>query len=594
LRLKKGSCKLVFYNLSYDIVYLRDILAKPELDKNGDIRNPFLQVGTRVITAKLKNGIKCLDLFNHTCEGSLEDWSKYCKFEGKFDVKKHDLSDLRLRVMTDAELTFHLGEFLEDFYYNECGIPLQLTVGASALKIFTTKYFNDYWKRDNDDLSEFERRAYYGGRTEIFKRGDIHTYSYDINSTYVSIMRDCLIPDVTTVRFRNYAYEYLDDLGEKLDKNLAIIECIVRSPDDLLIGCLPVRVNGKLTFPLGSFRGVWCSVELTEAIKRGYKVIQIFRYVFYKHSKKYFHDFALDIWAKRIKYRELGNQGMDKMIKRIGNSLYGKFGERHQLELNCKLSDVSFLLPEGCEIYEYLGEQWVRLSGEKVPSEHEFPCIPAFITAYARVKLLSGMMSNEDDLIYSDTDCIKLTHPAKDIDIGDGLGQWKFEGENMTVFYRCKFYGDKHKGVPKRAEIVEKTSEYIRYKFTQPTREHEAMRRNLVPNVWTEQLKTLLFNDDKRIWSQNESIPNSLYYDGENRILTNIKTEYNIKSMTTKTKFKATGSVQERENNREKMREIASYKMRKPQGSRIEETTEFKHGVVDYDRQAAEAAEAEY
>jgi hypothetical protein len=396
LSLKRGCCKLVFYNLSYDIVYLRDILAKPELDKKGNIRNSFLQVGTRVITAKLKNGLKCLDLFNHTCEGSLEDWSKYCKFEEKFGVKKQDLTDLHRRVMTDAELTYHLGEFIEDFYFNECGIPLQLTVGASALKIFVTKYFTDYWTRDDEPLSEFEREAYYGGRTEIFKRGDQHAFSYDINSTYLSIMRDCALPDITTVRFRNYGDEWIKDLGEDLSKHQAIISCIVRAPDDLIVGCLPVRVNGKLTFPLGQFRGVWCSVELAEAIRRGYKIQQIFKYVFYKRSKKYFHDFALSIWEKRIKYREMGNNGMDKMIKRVGNSLYGKFGERHTQELNCKLSDIDFKLPEGCEIYEYLGEQWVRLSGERTPSEHEFPCIPAFITAYARIKIFQGMIPNQE------------------------------------------------------------------------------------------------------------------------------------------------------------------------------------------------------
>lgn len=521
LSLNSASCRLVFYNLSYDIVYLRDILAKPSLDKNGNVKTSCLQVGTRVITAKLRNGIKCIDLFNHTCEGSLEDWGKYCKFEEKFGVKKYDLTDLHRRVMSDAGLTFHLGEFIENFYYNECGIPLQLTVGASALKIFLTKYFNDYWSRDNEELATFEREAYYGGRTEIFKRGNQHTFSYDINSTYLSIMRDCLIPDVTTVRFRNFGDESVKDLGIHLDKYLSIIDCRVQTPDNLFVGVLPVRVKGKLTFPIGQFRGVWTNIELIAAMEYGYIIEYIYKYVFYKQSKKYFHDFALNIWEKRLKYRALGNAGMDKMIKRVGNSLYGKFGERHDNAFECKLVDVDFKLPDGCEIYEYLGEQWVRLSGERTPSEHEFPCIPAFITAYARVKLLRGMCDNAASLIYCDTDSIKLTNPAIGISIGDGLGEWKYEGESETIFYRCKLYGDKHKGVPKRAVIAKQTKKYIKYQFTKPIREREAMRRNLIPNVWCEQYKTLLLDDDKRNWRGGVSTPDILFYELENIILTN-------------------------------------------------------------------------
>lgn len=524
LALKKGSCRLVFYNLSYDIVYLRDILAPPSLDRYGNVKNSLLQVGTRVITATLKNGIKCIDLFNHTCGGSLDDWARYCGFKEKSGLVKPDLSDLFKRVMVDAEITYRLGAFLEDFYYHECGIPLQLTVGASALKIYLAKYFKDYWRRDDETLNNFERAAYYGGRTEIFKRGDYHNYSYDINSTYVSIMRDCLIPDITTARRRSSGRLWRLELGKRLNKYLAIIECRVRAPSGVKIGVLPVRVGGKLTFPLGEFRGTWCNIEIAAALDQGYEVLEVYQYVFYRQAKPYFRDFANFIWQKRIEYRQAGNAGMDTMIKRVGNALYGKFGERHQAQTEIKLSEIDFILPDGSEIFQYLGTDWVRLKGERTPSQHEFPCVPAFITAYARLKLLQGMLANAKNIIYVDTDSMKLTAPATGINTGENLGDWKFEGDNQAIFYRCKFYGDKHKGVPKNAKIVKKTRQYIKYAFVKPTREREAMRRNLVPNVWLDQFKTLLFNDDKRIWHRHESQPNILFYDtGENKILTSHK-----------------------------------------------------------------------
>jgi hypothetical protein len=592
LAIPKGACKLVFYNLSYDVVYLRDILAPPRLDKNGNIRASMLQVGTHVITAVLKNGIKCLDLFNHTCEGSLEDWGEYCNFAERFGVVKHDLSDLSIRVLTDAELTYRLGEFIENFYYNECEIPLQLTVGASALKLFKTKYFTDYFERDNDELSNFERQAYYGGRTEIFKRGLQHAYSYDINSTYLSIMRDNLIPDVNTIRIRNNDSEIINDLGEDYSKHLSIIECLVSSPDNIKIGVLPVRIDNKLEFPSGTFRGSWCNVELIEAIRAGYVIHKVYKYVFYNKAKRYFHDFAKFVWGKRIQYRTAHNPGMDKMIKRIGNSLYGKFGERHQTQVECKLSDIDFKIPENAEIYTYLGCDWVRIGGDLVASDHEFPAIPAFITAYARIKLLRGMQANAETLIYVDTDSIKCTAPGCGIEINEDLGNWKDEGDHDVIFYRSKFYGDKHKGVPKRAKVVETTDKYIKYSFDKPLREREAMRSNKIPNVWTENYKILQLEDQKRTWKGSESIPHKVFYDLENIILTPEKRMNNI--ILKKRKFKPNGSRQERELNREKMKEVSERRLLKPLGTMWEQTAEGRAAAAEYDRDQAIAAENYY
>ena len=64
LALDKNACILVTYNLSYDRVFLDDITQQAET----------LTVGTRVIMVKLNNGLKVMDLFNHTMTGSLADW----------------------------------------------------------------------------------------------------------------------------------------------------------------------------------------------------------------------------------------------------------------------------------------------------------------------------------------------------------------------------------------------------------------------------------------------------------------------------------------------------------------------------------------
>jgi hypothetical protein len=112
--------------------------------------------------------------------------------------------------------------------------------------------------------------------------------------------------------------------------------------------------------------------------------------------------------------------------------------------------------------------------------------------------------------------------------------------------------------------------------------------------VWTEQFKTLTFQDDKRNWLENDSTPNILFYDGYNKILTSEKTiKYNT-GVATKRKFKAVGSQLERENNREKMRELDNYRMvKRTGGGNVEKTSDFKawesEQAAIYESQKAEA-----
>ncbi len=517
LSLKKGSCLLIFYNLPYDKVYFDGIIAPPTLSKKKIVKTSVLTVGTRVITMTLKNGIKCMDLFNHTCEGSLEQWGIYTNCP----VNKAPLPDNLTketaqhysRVMNDAKITYHVGKFIQDFYFNNCQTPMKLTVGATSLCMFTKNFFTDYWTRDNEFLSIFERQAYYGGRAELFQKGELYNYSYDINSTYLSIMRDELLPDMSSGYYvkdgYNWQQNYRDYLG--------IFHVRVYVPDTINIPILPVRLDKKLKFPTGEFDGVWCNIELKEAERIGCKILYCYDYIYYKKSKKYFSQFASFVWDKRKEYKALNNSGMEKMIKRMGNSLYGKFAQRNNAEIFCRLKEYPAAVPDGSEFIEYRGEMWVIVKGESTPAKFEFPAIAAFITSYARIKLYKGIEANADTIIYCDTDSNKLTAPAKGIIIGNELGQWKNEGEQTSIFYRPKFYGDKHKGVPKtageicrlsdREKYINNSINYRVFNFKRPTREREAVRRGLIPNQWLEVEKVLTFTDDKRVWSQDKSTP---------------------------------------------------------------------------------------
>jgi hypothetical protein len=519
--LPANSCQIVTYNLSYDRVFFDAIIDHESI----------IKVESRIIMLKIKaNGIKVSDLFNHTMQGTLENWIGYLNMKEKYGVEKLPLSQLAERNKQDTKATYYLGKFIQDFYNNECHCPMRLTVGSTVLRLFQMHFFNDYWYRTDaqaDFFSPYERKAYYGGRVEMFKRGQIQTWAYDINSTYVSIMRDVLLPDPSTARY----IEGDRDWQKHINEHDVIADVTIDVPADLYIPVLPVHMGGKLKFPTGIIRGTYCKPEILLALEKGCKLVQVHSFIWYRQSKPYFKAFAEFIWVQRLKFKgdkSLSEaKGMDSLVKRVGNALYGKFAERHSNEYFGRASDYTGDIPVNARFIDYESEVFLSVPATiNEPAKHEFPCISAFITSYARCKLYRAMDANEKTLIYVDTDCLKLDAPQSGLAVGKDLGEWGLEASDISLIYhRAKYYGDKHKGVPTRAvkavpdnpeawgKLNVKQKAFVLaglgecFVFDKPLRYNEAIRSKKTPNLWVEMVKQLEFLDDKRIWENNISKP---------------------------------------------------------------------------------------
>ena len=522
--MKEIPTKLIAFNLSYDLWFLMKI------SDDGDT----LSSGSNIIVSKLKNGIPLMDLTNLTRQGSLEDWIGYLKEEmNSYGLyKKESLDNLEARVKSDAKATWILGNYLENFFVNEIGIPLKLTIAGAARYLFSLRFFKDYWKREEKDLwkSDYERKAYRGGRVEVFRSGiEPNFVGYDVNSMYLSIMRDEIFPDPNSAKYMRTPKELPKDM-------LYIAEVTVNVPEQY-IGVLPTlrEEDNKLIFPTGTFRGHFVSPELNYAVKEcGVKIIKIHSLIKYK-SKPYFKDYANFIWEKRKEYKDKNNKGMDILIKYLGNTLYGGFGQKNKDSYFGKLDDFSlFSIASPSESKEsetnkkYLGSAKPSISeidgvkyvtvtaSEGEDSKHTFPCIPAFIISFARLVLLKALRANAENLIYTDTDSMKLRAPlvqnssglfsapegtAVGIVVGNELGEWGYEGTEKNVeIYKCKMYGDKCKGVPKRAELVYHDPDSKTYVYKKPNKMKESFRRGLMPNQWEYVVKVVSIVDDKRMW----------------------------------------------------------------------------------------------
>ena len=530
--MKEIPCKLVAFNLSYDLWFFMKITKDEKTLSNG----------SNIIVAELDNGLKIMDLTNLTRKGSLEDWIGYLEDEmSKYGIyKKESLDNLEARVKSDARATWILGNYLENFFTKEIGIPLKLTLAGAARYLFSLRYFKDYWLREEKDLwqSEYERKAYRGGRVEAFKGGVERIFvGYDVNSMYLSVMRDEIYPDPNSAKYirspaflpisYDSAYDPItqkivstnrnDNKGESNERRdvLYIADVTVNVPEQY-IGVLPVLDpnSGKLIFPTGTFRGHFPSPELKYVIKEcGVKVLKIHSLIKYK-AKPYFKEFAEFIWKKRKEYKNRNNKGMDILIKFLGNVLYGGFGQKNKNSFFGKLEDYSIPIPTSSrnrpKVSSIGGVKYVTVTAsEGEDSKHTFPCIPAFITSFARVLLLKGLRANEENLIYTDTDSMKLRNAAKGVVVGDELGEWGYEGVKINVpVYKSKMYGNKCKGVPKRAKLEWEDKVRKIYSYDKPNKMKESFRRGLTPALWKRVIKEVSKIDDKRVWiDEKTSLP---------------------------------------------------------------------------------------
>ncbi len=532
--------KIVGFNTAYDLPYIMNIT---------DTARRF-DAGSRFITTRTKKGTRIVDA-SAVFPGTLEDAIRIFGFEEKYGLHKRSgyldtTEGKRAQVLDDAKATFYLAEHLQAFFAERFNIPYPNTIAGAALRAFERNFMpkdvilqrrpNEQWKND------FERKAFRGGRVEVFQRGELCVQSYDVNSMYPSIMKTIQIPNVSKTKY--LGKDKSDEIIQRIQAGDTLcVECTVHVHEDEYIGPLPYSTEeeGKLIFPVGVFSGVWTSVELKNAIDYGRTtILSVERALYYPEVFPMFEEYATTMMEERAKARERGDEPVAFMYKLMGNSLFGKFGERHKKayryvkeeDYDGDYKNVS-LIPRVDGFAEFSDEEsakapmWVVIEEpEGGDARHTFPIIPALITAHARVQLYHALKANAEGVVYCDTDSIKVRGGVNGITIGKEAGKWDFEYEAVETFYAPKFYGEKGyddegrikmkvKGVPKRARIISEDNESIQFEWEAPLKYRESIIRGAPhQNVWLNREKSVSKNDNKREWYGASSKPITLHTHG--------------------------------------------------------------------------------
>jgi len=312
---------------------------------------------------------------------------------------KRNKTTIREYCIDDCKLTKELSQHWIDIFSKAFElIPNRmLSPGYLAEKVLLNQ--NIHIPRFSEipyDIQELAYNAYFGGRFELIKRGNIgKAHLYDINSAYPYAITK--IPDLTKGHWFRHD-KILDDSLLGFFK----IECDI--PDSKLIAPFPFRKGKMIFLPSGKFITFVTLEELRACKDTFYNILDSYQYLDRNPTYPY-RNFIENLYCKRLELKKQ-NSPLQLPIKIILNSIYGKTGEIVRGRIGNLFNPVIF----------------------------------AFITGHARAQLYSFVQRHglERDVVAFATDSICTTKPLE-ID-SDLLGEFSRKSTDNAFYVQNGFY----------------------------------------------------------------------------------------------------------------------------------------------------------
>lgn len=352
-----------------------------------------------------------------------------------FSPSQHTQQDLEIfrkphvhdYLKRDVEIVQAYMELFQETI-NQLGGQMKFTLASTAMDLFRRGYLENEYRTPFEARNEYARNAYYGGRVEPYKIGEVSNVNiYDINSLYPYVMSTYEYPDPNTLQG-----PIDNDNVEIIYKYEGVSDVTVNIPE-MYIPPLPYRHEGKLYFPVGELRGHFTHAELINALQYGVKIKAVHSTLFSTQTCSPFVNYVSDLYQLRQQYK-LAGDSRELVIKILLNSLYGKFGQRTNAGLQ-EIRSFNWWLnsgqPSGVEFREIDGFITVLVTKDSLKQPDYVNTLWAsYITSYARMTLLNYMRMAEHNLIYCDTDSVFIRGR---LETSQNLGGMKLENENVDT-----------------------------------------------------------------------------------------------------------------------------------------------------------------
>jgi len=423
---------------------------------------------------------------------SKNDMESYIKNENttRFNMKEYtikycELDTLITRQIAEKHLLECQGKInTEENKYKDFDARKCITAAGLSIKILTQVFLDKILYKSPDNVQLMERRAFKGGRTEVFKKYykyDPKTHNkltyIDINSSYpFSMTYKMPIKYLSTVSFKKVKMLNINNI---VFTNLYKARVKYIGKDEYFIPNILVKSDkGDIigTKDTETYDYHW-GIELAEAISNGCEV----------HAEQeisYEADYVFDkfvnyFYSERLKHKET-NPIRANFYKLILNSAYGKFGQASKVgtkvcgteeEFNkiIKSNEVKIesfdLLDNNKLILKY------RTYNDNDISIGNLVRFSSYIAAVSRSNLSKMMRAvGHNHVYYCDTDSVFIdVEPPKSFIHKSELGKWKVETvkminkttgekENKDVYIDEAFFL-----APKTYRFVVKNDDYIDY-----------------------------------------------------------------------------------------------------------------------------------
>ena len=309
----------------------------------------------------------------------------------------------------------------------------RLTMASDALADFQERFgiheYRFHFPKLPHAVDEFVRAAYKGGWTWCnprWQERDLrNVYVYDVNSMYPSVMRQYELP---------YGKPYIRSKPDPGELYVVRFSCAYK----LKPGKFPmIQLKGSYLRAQAEYAVESDGLETLTLTSVDYDLFhecydvsfeKIEQYMCFKSKRGMFDDY-IDHWgAEKVRCSDAGDKAGKETAKRMLNSLYGRFGMRQ----------------ERASKRAHLEDGVIRWHTVQDMCDGAYVPMAAFITAYARRKILDMAHAFGDDFVYADTDSVHVlcTGEGKDIDVDDSrLGAWKLESHSERARYlRPKTY----------------------------------------------------------------------------------------------------------------------------------------------------------
>ena len=496
-------------NLNFDILALIN-----ETKKLKDIK-PIIR-GSQMLCVKFednyRHNITFVDSFNFlkvsvAKMGQIVNIPKlpHPLFLGSKPKTREEEKELIDYNIQDAKITYEFMKLLQNGF-NSIGANLKITIASTSMDLFRRRFLKKTIYQPNRFIIDYLYNAYYGGRTEVIKRGIVKNLNYyDVNSLYPSVMIN-EYPDPNRICFSKCIKKktILDYEG--------VAHVRLKSPNTY-IPYLPYRHEEKkikkLVFPVGDIDGYYTFYEIRKAFDLGYELISAYDGVIYFKTFRPFDDFIKVLYKLRTEYKDKGDV-RELIVKLLMNSNYGKWAQKiDKKETILHVSKVTESMIKNADSIFRTGDFFVMNEAYKKVPVFVNPIFSIYTTAYARNTLFDFIQkSGKDKIYYYDTDSI-FTKSSMETSLKLGELKKEFTIKN-GILVKPKMYciDDyvKCKGVFKL-----NAKEFSEMLFTKrATLERfvkfkEANKRGLYYNEIIKYDKFLDLEDNKRIWAKKFS-----------------------------------------------------------------------------------------